>query len=141
VAERKETQTRLQEARDDLERRVDERTKDLAKVNAELEQANRLKDQFLAMLSHELRTPLTAVYGWIHLLQSEKLDDKTVARALEVMDRNVLAQTRLVDDLLNVSRIVTGKLKIEPEWTDAISHYRNRRRIYSSGGRCKIHPH
>jgi signal transduction histidine kinase len=119
VAERKVTQANLQEARDQLERRVEERTTDLAKANAELEQASRLKDQFLAMLSHELRTPLTAIYGWIHMLQSEALDEKTVTRALGVMERNVRAQARLVDDLLNVSRIVTGKLKIEPEWTNA----------------------
>jgi signal transduction histidine kinase/CheY-like chemotaxis protein len=120
VAERKQTQTRLQQARDDLERRVEERTTDLAGVNAELQRANTLKDQFLAMLSHELRTPLTALYGWIYMLRNDDVDEKTRTRALEVMDRNIKVQTRLVDDLLNVSRIITGKLTIEPAWVDPV---------------------
>ncbi len=118
VAERKDAEAGLNEIRGKLEQGVEERTRDLARANAELEKAGHLKDQFLAMLSHELRTPLTAIYGWIHMLQNQRLEEKTVARALEVMDRNVRAQARLVDDLLNVSRIITGKLKIEPEWTD-----------------------
>jgi signal transduction histidine kinase/ActR/RegA family two-component response regulator len=120
VAERKETQARLQQARDDLERRVEERTTDLAGVNAELQRANTLKDQFLAMLSHEIRTPLTALYGWIYMLRNDNVDENTRTRALEVMDRNIKVQMRLVDDLLNVSRIVTGKLTIEPVWVDPV---------------------
>ena len=87
---------------------------------AELVQANRMKDEFLATLSHELRTPLTAIYGWVDILRNSALDESKVSKALEVIDRNVRAQTRLVDDLLNVSRIITGNLKIELAWIDPL---------------------
>ncbi|HEU4596866.1 MAG TPA: CHASE domain-containing protein [Pyrinomonadaceae bacterium] len=78
----------------------------------ELSEANRLKDEFLATLSHELRTPLTAVLGWAKLLRSEQLDPKVSARALESIERNAEAQSQLINDLLDVSRIVTGKLRL-----------------------------
>jgi PAS domain S-box-containing protein len=78
----------------------------------ELSEANRLKDEFLATLSHELRTPLTAVLGWAKLLRSEQLDPKVAARALESIERNAQAQSQLINDLLDVSRIVTGKLRL-----------------------------
>ena len=79
------------------------------------EEANRAKDQFLAMTSHELRAPLTAVLGWARLLRSGELDETTRARALAMIESNVKAQTRLIDDLLDVSRIITGKFHIYPE--------------------------
>ncbi|HZI19461.1 MAG TPA: CHASE domain-containing protein [Pyrinomonadaceae bacterium] len=82
-------------------------------LRTEAETANRLKDEFLATLSHELRTPLTSVLGWAKLLRSEQLDQKTTARAVEAIVRNAEAQTRLVNDLLDVSRIVTGKLRLQ----------------------------
>jgi CheY-like chemotaxis protein len=100
---------------------VDQRTVQLAEANEGLQRASRLKDQFLAMLSHELRTPLTAIYGWVYLLQSKPLDKETVNKGLDVISRNVKAQTQLVDDLLNVSRIITGNLRIVPEWTSGVA--------------------
>jgi signal transduction histidine kinase len=78
-----------------------------------LREANRLKDDFLATLSHELRTPLNAIVGWAHVLRTPNLDPAVTARAVESIQRNAEAQTRLVADILDVSRIVTGKLRIE----------------------------
>src|ERR1044071_7245449 len=82
-------------------------------ARAEAEAANRTKDEFLATLSHELRTPLTAILGWSHLLQTNKFDDKSTARALETIERNARSQSQLIDDLLDVSRIITGKLRLD----------------------------
>ena len=79
----------------------------------ELEDANRVKDEFLATMSHELRTPLTSILGWSRLLQSNQLSDKEKDRAIQVIQRNAEAQSKLIEDLLDVSRIITGKLKIE----------------------------
>jgi signal transduction histidine kinase len=78
-----------------------------------LEAVNRSKDDFLALLSHELRTPLNAIVGWAKLLQTGKLDDATTARGLEVIDRNAKLQARLIEDTLDMSRIVTGKLRLD----------------------------
>lgn len=74
--------------------------------------ANRLKDEFLGVVSHELRTPLGAMLGWVRILRTTTLPEAQQARALETIERNVRAQTRLVEDLLDVSRIVTGKLSL-----------------------------
>src|SRR5688572_26870937 len=102
----------------DLERRIVERTAELTRLNAELADANRAKDVFLATLSHELRTPLTPVVGWIKLLRSGNLDEKSVAQALDAIERNAWLQSKLIDDLLDTSRIATGKLHFEPKPTD-----------------------
>src|SRR6185503_10185611 len=82
-------------------------------ARAEAEAANRNKDEFLATLSHELRTPLTAILGWSHLMRSRKLNDDEVTRALDTIERNARSQSQLIDDLLDVSRIITGKLYID----------------------------
>jgi signal transduction histidine kinase/CheY-like chemotaxis protein len=82
-------------------------------ARAEAESANRTKDEFLATLSHELRTPLTAILGWSHLLRSGKLPAQSAESALETIERNAKSQSQLIDDLLDVSRIVTGKLRLE----------------------------
>lgn len=87
-------------------------------ARAEAEQANRTKDEFLATLSHELRTPLTAILGWSHLVRTGKLEPAQLARALETIERNARSQSQLIDDLLDVSRIITGKLQIEPRTVD-----------------------
>jgi CheY-like chemotaxis protein len=79
----------------------------------EAEAANRAKDEFVATISHELRTPLTAVLGWAHLLGSGSLGEASRARAVETIVRNAGAQRRLLDDLLDLSRITTGKLHLE----------------------------
>ena len=90
----------------ELETRVKERT-------AELEHLSRLKDEFLATMSHELRTPLNAIFGWVTLLRTRRLDEPTQERALETIERNARAQKRLIEDLLDVSRIVSGKVALE----------------------------
>ena len=79
----------------------------------ELENANRIKDEFLATMSHELRTPLTSILGWARLLDSNQLSEKERERAVNVIQRNAEAQSKLIEDLLDVSRIITGKLKID----------------------------
>src|SRR5262249_31915647 len=78
-----------------------------------LRAADRAKDEFLAMLSHELRTPLTSMAGWVRMLRRGTLDPAQTARAIESIDRNTVAQARLIDDLLDVSRIVSGKLQLD----------------------------
>ncbi len=85
------------------------------------QQANRLKDEFLATLSHELRTPLNAIVGWVHLLRRGQLPADEVQRALERIDRNAHAQARLVQDLLDVSRITSGKLLLDVHEMDLAS--------------------
>lgn len=87
-------------------------------ARADAEQANRTKDEFLATLSHELRTPLSAILGWSHLVRTGKLDEPQMARAFETIERNARSQSQLIDDLLDVSRIITGKLQIEPRPID-----------------------
>lgn len=101
----------------ELERRVEERTRELQRVNDELLEANRAKDVFLATLSHELRTPLTPVLGWVNLLRSghTNVDATLLNQGLEAIERNARLQARLVDDLLDISRIISGKLRIEWE--------------------------
>jgi len=135
------TRAALARANHDLESRVEQRTSELLASNERLqgeieerlraenereellarerllrgqaEELSRLKDEFLATMSHELRTPLNAIFGWITLLRSRRLDEATQARALETIERNARAQKRLIEDLLDVSRIVTGKIALE----------------------------
>jgi PAS domain S-box-containing protein len=83
------------------------------RLRTEAEEANRIKDEFLATVSHELRTPLTAIVGWSGMLRISKLDAETTARAIETIERNAKAQTQIIEDLLDVSRIITGKLRLE----------------------------
>jgi len=79
----------------------------------EAEAANRAKDHFLATLSHELRTPLNAMVGWVRLLQTAKLDAAATRRALETIDRNMKLQAKLIEDLLDVSAIIAGKVQLD----------------------------
>jgi PAS domain S-box-containing protein len=79
----------------------------------ELEEANRVKDEFLATLSHELRTPLSSILGWSRILRSKQLSETDRERAIQIIQRNAESQSKLIEDLLEVSRIITGKLKIE----------------------------
>ena len=90
------------------------RMSDVLQLRArELEDANRVKDEFLATMSHELRTPLTSILGWSRLLESRKLSEKEKEHAVRVIQRNAEIQSKLIEDLLDVSRIITGKLKME----------------------------
>lgn len=82
-------------------------------ARAEAEEANRTKDEFLSTVSHELRTPLTAILGWSRLARSNDAEPGLVDRALETIERNAASQSQLIDDLLDVSRIITGKLHLE----------------------------
>jgi PAS domain S-box-containing protein len=81
-------------------------------ARSEAETASRLKDEFLATVSHELRTPLNAIIGWSHMLRQGGLDDVGTARAIETIERNAKAQAQLIEDILDVSRIITGKLRL-----------------------------
>jgi PAS domain S-box-containing protein len=86
----------------------------------EAEEASRLKEEFLATVSHELRTPLNAVVGWSKLLRSGQLDADGASHAVEVIERNAAAQRQIIEDLLDVSRIVTGKLRISTQPVDLL---------------------
>ncbi|KAF3890746.1 PAS domain S-box protein [Tolypothrix bouteillei VB521301] len=93
-----------------------ERAKLIASLQQQTEQlkeANRMKDEFLAILSHELRSPLNAILGWTQLLRSRRqLDETKVSKALETIERNAKAQTQLIEDLLDISRMIRGKLRL-----------------------------
>lgn len=91
------------------------------RARAEAEAANRIKDEFLATLSHELRTPLTSLLGWSSVLREAKRDEKVLNQGLEAIDRNARVQAQLIDDLLDVSRIVSGKLNLEVRPLDIAS--------------------
>jgi signal transduction histidine kinase len=84
------------------------------------EEASRLKEEFLATVSHELRTPLNAVVGWSRLLRGGQLDAGGAEHAIEIIERNALMQKQIVEDLLDVSRIVTGKLRINTQPVDLL---------------------
>lgn len=86
----------------------------------EAEDASRLKEEFLATVSHELRTPLNAVVGWSRLLRGGQLDPDGAAHAIEIIERNALMQKQIVEDLLDVSRIITGKLRINTQPVDLL---------------------
>jgi signal transduction histidine kinase len=135
------TRAALARANQDLESRVEARTAELLRSNERLqaeieerlraenereellvrerqlrgqaEELSRLKDEFLATMSHELRTPLNAIFGWITLLRTRRLDEVTQERALETIERNARAQRRLIEDLLDAARVVTGKITLE----------------------------
>ena len=138
--ERKRGQEALRLVNDDLERRVEERTGELRETNRrleteiaektlaqqqaadhlvreqaarrEVETANRSKDEFLAILSHELRTPLNAILGWSEILRGGESDRAEITEGLEVIERNARAQARLVEDVLEISRIICGKVHL-----------------------------
>jgi PAS domain S-box-containing protein len=89
-------------------------------ARADFEAANRSKDDFLATLSHELRTPLTAMLGWTRMLRAARLSPEQATRALETIERNTLWQAKLIDDLLDVSRIISGKMQLERQPVDLV---------------------
>jgi PAS domain S-box-containing protein len=103
ISDRKAAEARLQSA-----------LAEAHEARLQAEEANRLKDEFLTTISHELRTPLTAIVGWTTMLRGGRLDEATSLKALETIDRSVKAQAQLIEDLLDISRIVSGKMRIDP---------------------------
>jgi PAS domain S-box-containing protein len=95
------------------ERKITEALEEARKARQQAELASRAKDEFLATVSHELRTPLTAIVGWVRMLRSGSLPPERAAQALEVIDRNVRSQAQLIEDLLDISRITMGKLRLD----------------------------
>ncbi len=87
-------------------------------ARAEIARVSSLKDEFLATLSHELRTPLTAILGWARVLLRKKVDPETLARGVEAIERNAVAQARLIEDLLDMNRIISGKVRLDVQPTD-----------------------
>jgi len=138
---RRKAEDSLRQMHADLERRVEERTAELRAANARLteeiaarnsaeaarealllrerearaeaENASRTKDEFLATLSHELRTPLTSILGWASMIHNGEVEGSNATRAIETIERNARSQARLIDDLLDVSRIITGNLRLD----------------------------
>ena len=101
-----------------------ERTEWLARereARTEAEAANRLKDEFLATLSHELRTPLNAILGWLQILRQSATDDEKRARAMDIIERNATAQQQIINDILEVSQIVRGQLKLDMQPLDIVA--------------------
>ena len=114
IAERQRAEESLRIAKHDLEELLErEQT-----ARTQAENANRMKDEFLATVSHELRTPLNAILGWSHLLRQGGLDDETALRAIETIERNAKLQAHLVEDILDVSRMITGKLRLNMDLVD-----------------------
>ncbi len=89
-------------------------------ARAEAEAANRTKDEFLSIVSHELRTPLAAILLWTELLRDGNLDEATTAQALEIIERNAKSQSQLIEDLLDISRIITGNLRLSVEMVELV---------------------
>jgi signal transduction histidine kinase/ActR/RegA family two-component response regulator len=87
-------------------------------ARSEAERINLMKDEFLATLSHELRTPLNAILGWSQVLTMEKATSDEFREGLEAIERNARTQTQLIDDLLDMSRIISGKIRLDVQWTD-----------------------
>jgi signal transduction histidine kinase/CheY-like chemotaxis protein len=117
-------ETELSRANEDLRREVAERRRaeqERAELLVREREANRLKDEFLATLSHELRTPLNAILGWTKLLRANAVPPPSIDRALEKVERNAQVQSRLIEDLLEVSRIVSGKLRLDYRPFDLIT--------------------
>ncbi len=125
--ELEDSRSRIQSINVELEQRVQKRTAELEASNrvkdellireqvirSEAEAANRAKDEFLSILSHELRTPLNAILGWSQMLRKQHLSQDRVMRGLETIERNARSQTKIIEDILDISRIITGKLRLQ----------------------------
>jgi PAS domain S-box-containing protein len=104
---------RLYEAAQRARAEAEQGAEEKERLYREAQESSRLKDEFLATVSHELRTPLTSILGWAHMMRTGQFGGEDTAKALETIERNARAQAQLIDDLLDVSRIITGKLRID----------------------------
>ena len=107
------------------------------KARAEAETANRLKDEFVSIVSHELRTPLSAMLGWASMLEKGSLDAATAERAVRSIHDNATRQVRLVDELLDLSRLTSGRLTLVMGGRGSALPPARRRRLDHPGGRCR----
>jgi signal transduction histidine kinase/CheY-like chemotaxis protein len=125
-------------------RLAEQKARDAHDARRESEAAARMKDEFLATVSHELRTPLNAVLGWVHLLRTAKLDPLTWARGLESVERNVRVQAQLTANLLDVSKTLTGTLRLHPRclsMTDVVTDATNTARPAARAKGVKVTAH
>lgn len=134
IRRRKKAEVSILETNKDLEKRIDERTKQLTEINENLidldnqrrilllneqharqeaEIANRLRDEFMATVSHELKTPLNSILGWSRLLQGSRLNDEQTNKAVETIIKNAETQNLLIEDLLDVAKVVSGKMELD----------------------------
>jgi len=116
AAMRRDSERTIRGLKDELQAQLEglrEANEDARKAKVAAETANRLKDEFLATVSHELRTPLNAILGWSRLLRGGKLEEEKKEHAIEIVERNALSQQQIIEDILDVSRIITGKLRME----------------------------
>ncbi len=146
IGKRRTAELALKDANRELEGRIDERTRELENVNdslklvaseredllkkeqsarREAEIANRLRDEFMATVSHELKTPLNSILGWARMLKAGDLDEDQIKKALSTIIKNSETQNRLIEDLLDVARIISGKLVLEFEPIDAVELVRD----------------
>ena len=121
ITERKKTEEALKKAAEEAEAANRERLQLLDRereARLQAERANRLKDEFLATLSHELRTPLNAVLGWANILRLAKLEGEELRQGLDTIERNARVQAQIIDDLLDMSRIISGKVRLDVQRVD-----------------------
>src|SRR5207342_3561139 len=116
ITERKNAEAALKKAMEEAERANRERLQLLdseREARSRAERASRMKDEFLATLSHELRTPLNAVLGWAHILRTGKLQVDELKQGLDTIERNARVQAQIIEDLLDMSRIISGKVRLD----------------------------
>jgi PAS domain S-box-containing protein len=121
ISERKKAEEALKKAMEEAEVANRERLQLLEserEARSQAEQASRMKDEFLATLSHELRTPLNAVLGWANILRHGNLQGEELKQGLDIIERNARVQAQIIDDLLDMSRIISGKVRLDVQWIE-----------------------
>jgi PAS domain S-box-containing protein len=121
ISERKKSEEALKRAMEEAEVANRERLQLLdseREARAQAERASRMKDEFLATLSHELRTPLNAVLGWANILRHGNLQGEELKQGLDIIERNARVQAQIIEDLLDMSRIISGKVRLDVQWID-----------------------